>query len=63
MYQPVYLEMPAWDQDIRSARSWQDLPLQAQEYIQTIEKWVGVKVGWISVGPERDQMVQMIDAG
>ncbi len=62
-YRPVYQEMEGWDEDIRSAREWKDLPVQAREYIQTIEKKVGVKVGWISVGPERDQMVQALDAG
>lgn len=62
-YTPVYQEMPAWDQDIQSARTWEDLPVEAQEYIREIENQVGVKVGWISVGPERDQMVQMVDAG
>ena len=63
LYQPVYIEMPAWDQDIQGARTWDELPPQAQEYIRAIEKWVGVKVGWISVGPERDQMVKIVDAG
>ena len=62
-YTPVYQEMPAWDQDIQSARTWEDLPVEAQGYIREIENQVGVKVGWISVGPERDQMVQMVDAG
>jgi adenylosuccinate synthase len=62
-YQPVYIEMPAWDQDIQGARTWDELPPQAQEYIRAIEKWVGVEVGWISVGPERDQMVKIVDAG
>lgn len=63
LYQPVYIEMPAWDQDIQGARTWDELPPQAQEYIRAIEKWVGVEVGWISVGPERDQMVKIVDAG
>jgi len=62
-YQPIYIEMDPWDQDIQSARTWKELPSQAQEYIRAIEKWVGVEVGWISVGPERDQMVKVIDAG
>ena len=62
-YTPVYQEMPAWDQDIQSARTWEDLPVQAQDYIREIENRVGVKVGWISVGPERDQMVKIVDAG
>ena len=62
-YQPVYIEMPAWEQDIQGARTWEELPPQAQEYIRAIEKGVGVEVGWISVGPERDQMVKVVDAG
>jgi len=62
-YEPIYLELPGWEQDIQAARTWQDLPHQAQEYIQVIENQVGVEVGWISVGPERDQMVSRVDAG
>ncbi len=62
-YTPVYEQLPGWQEDIQSARTWEDLPVQAQQYVQRIEEVVGVKVGWISVGPERDQMVRLVDLG
>jgi len=60
-YTPVYEEMPGWEEDIQSARVWDDLPESCQQYVRRIEEQVGVKVGWISVGPEREQMVKLVD--
>ena len=62
-YTPVYEELPGWEEDIQSARVWEDLPAACQQYVRRIEEQVGVKVGWISVGPEREQMVQLADLG
>lgn len=62
-YEPVYIDLPGWQQDIQSARVWDDLPVEAQQYVRKIEEVVGVAVGWISVGPERDQMVRITHAG
>ena len=62
-YTPVYEDLPGWEQDIQSARVWDDLPPEAQHYVHRIEEVVGVKVGWISVGPERDQMVRIASLG
>ena len=62
-YTPVYEELPGWEEDIQSARVWEDLPATCQQYVRRIEEQVGVKVGWISVGPEREQMVQLADLG
>ena len=56
-YTPVFEAMLGWTEDIRAARKWEDLPVQAQAYIQRIEGACDVPVGWISVGPERDQLV------
>ncbi|MBN2044648.1 MAG: adenylosuccinate synthase [Anaerolineales bacterium] len=61
LYQPVYEELPGWVEDIQSARVWQDLPVACQNYVRRIEEVVGVRVGWISVGPEREQMVRLVD--
>ncbi len=61
-FTPVYEELPGWQEDITAARLWNDLPPQAQGYIRFIEKQVGVPVGWVSVGPEREQMVTLFDA-
>ena len=62
-YTPVYEDLPGWEQDIQSARVWADLPPETQHYVRRIEEVVGVKVGWISVGPERDQMVRIASLG
>jgi adenylosuccinate synthase len=56
-YTPVLEALPGWSEDICGARRWDDLPEQAQFYIRKIEETSGVPVSWISVGPEREQMV------
>ncbi|CCH50361.1 adenylosuccinate synthase [Pseudodesulfovibrio piezophilus] len=52
---PVYETMPGWDEDITEARSWDDLPENAVKYLRRIEEISGVKVGIVSVGPDRVQ--------
>jgi adenylosuccinate synthase len=52
---PVYETMPGWDDDITAAKTWEDLPEAARNYICRIEELLGVPVSMISVGPERDQ--------
>lgn len=52
-----YEELPGWQCDISSARSWDDLPPNAQKYIRRIEELVGVPCTWIGVGPGREAMV------
>lgn len=61
-FTPVYKTLPGWKEDIQSARTPADLPPQAIAYIREIEKQIGIQVGWVSVGPERDQMVSFADA-
>jgi adenylosuccinate synthase len=52
---PVYETMPGWDEDITGARSWDELPENAVKYLRRIEELSGVKVGIVSVGPDRVQ--------
>ena len=52
---PVYETLPGWDEDITSARSWDDLPENAVKYLKRIEEVSGVKIGIVSVGPDRTQ--------
>jgi adenylosuccinate synthase len=56
-FEPVYRDLPGWDGDIQSARTWDELPPPAQDYVRIIEEETGVAVGWISVGAERTQLV------
>ncbi|WP_419783358.1 adenylosuccinate synthase [Maridesulfovibrio sp.] len=54
---PVYESMPGWDEDITKAASYEDLPEAARNYIARIEELSGVKVGIVSVGPDRAQTI------
>ncbi|MBI9044467.1 MAG: adenylosuccinate synthase [Anaerolineaceae bacterium] len=56
-FEPIYEELDGWEEDVTMARQWSDLPNAAQAYIKRIETYCGVPVKWISVGPERDQVV------
>ena len=54
---PVIEYFDGWKCDISGARSWNDLPKAAQEYVMFIEKQIGCPIKYISVGPERDSIV------
>lgn len=53
--QPVYEEMPGWDDDITGVRAYEDLPVAAKDYIRRIEDFTGVEPVIVSVGPDRDE--------
>jgi adenylosuccinate synthase len=63
--EPIYEAMPGW-QNSKHARSWADLPQQAQDYLNRIEELAQVgnlikpRLRYISVGPERDQMFEIL---
>jgi adenylosuccinate synthase len=52
---PVYEEFPGWQEEIGAARSVEDLPRQAREYIKRIEEITETPAIIISVGPARDE--------
>ena len=54
---PVYETLPGWSEDITQCRRWEDLPANAQAYVQRIEHLVGVRAGLISVGPGREEVI------
>ncbi|MFN2594403.1 MAG: adenylosuccinate synthetase, partial [Actinomycetota bacterium] len=56
---PVFEELPGWNEDISSARSLDDLPKEARSYLETLEELIGVRISWVSVGPGRDEIVQV----
>jgi len=53
----VYETLPGWDEDITGARSFEDLPANAQAYVNKIEEVIGSRVAWIGVGPGREAMI------
>ncbi|WP_432833354.1 adenylosuccinate synthase [Dactylosporangium sp. CA-092794] len=54
---PVYEELPGWWEDISQARTFEDLPANAQRYIERIEELAGTRVSIVGVGPGRDENV------
>ena len=54
---PIYQEFPGWTEDISSARSFEDLPQNAQDYVLALEQMSNTRISVIGVGPEREQVV------
>lgn len=52
--QPRYEELPGWREEIGAVRNFEDLPVQAQDYIRRIEDLTGVPPYLVSVGPDRE---------
>ena len=56
-YETICDELPGWTEDITNVKSFDELPLTAQDYIHYIEKYLGIEVYLVSVGPERSQNI------
>ena len=54
---PIYETMPGWDADITGARTFDDLPSEARDYVMRLEELAGCHMSYIGVGPGRDQNV------
>jgi len=58
---PVYESFPGWTEDISTARSFAELPANAQNYVHAIEKISGARFSAIGVGPARDEIIAIHD--
>ncbi|NIS62731.1 MAG: adenylosuccinate synthase [Proteobacteria bacterium] len=57
--EPVYEEVAGWQESIRGARKFSDLPINAQGYIRRLEELVETEVILISVGSERNETISL----
>jgi adenylosuccinate synthase len=57
--EPIYEEYDGWMSDTTNARKWEDLPKNAQIYCKRLSELIGAPIKYISVGPERDQIIIM----
>jgi adenylosuccinate synthase len=54
---PVYEYLDGWSEDISGARSFDDLPKNAQRYVMALEEMSGARISVVGVGPARDATV------
>lgn len=52
-----YVDFQGWQSSTKGVRTWSDLPPQAQKYVEYIETSLGIKVGYIGTGPNREDMI------
>jgi adenylosuccinate synthase len=58
---PIFSELPGWWEDISKARTFDDLPVNAQRYVLALEEMVGQRISAIGVGPGRDAIIARHD--
>ena len=56
---PVYEYLDGWWEDISQARTFEELPKAARDYVKTIEELSGAPVSAVGVGPRRDQTLEI----
>lgn len=58
---PIWEEFPGWTEDITGCRSFDELPLNAQNYVRALEAMSGCRISAIGVGPDREQTIEVND--
>ncbi|MBB4912992.1 adenylosuccinate synthase [Streptosporangium saharense] len=56
---PIYEEFPGWQEDISGAKTFEDLPANAQAYVKALESMSGARISAIGVGPGRTETLQI----
>jgi len=55
--EPIYQSVKGWKQSIAHVRSYEELPVETKDYLKLLEDTVQVPVGFISVGPNREETI------
>ncbi len=55
---PVYTELPGWKTDLTAVRSVEQFPGELNSYIRFLEKELRVPISFVSVGPDREQIIE-----
>jgi len=56
---PVFTEMAGWNTDLTGIRSREQFPTELKEYIIFLEKELKIPVKYVSVGPDREQIIEL----
>ena len=55
--EPVYETLPGWNEDLTEVNNFEDLPVNAQNYVLRIEEYIGKPITFVGVGPKRSQTI------
>jgi adenylosuccinate synthase len=58
---PIYEAFPGWIEDISAARTLDELPRNARDYVDALEKMINAPISAIGVGPGRDETIVVRD--
>jgi adenylosuccinate synthase len=53
----VYESLPGWNQDLDGSEKYEDFPTTLKDYVAFIERYVGIPIKIVSMGPDRSQTV------
>ena len=59
--QPIYEELSGWQTPISHIREYEQLPLEARQYVTRLEELISCPVNLISVGAAREQAIMLCD--
>jgi len=59
---PIYETLEGWKSETLGTTKIEDLPTKAREYVEFLSNSIGVEIGLISTGPERDQTIILPDS-
>lgn len=57
---PVYKEFPGWEKETEGTTNYDELPENCRKYIEFVEDYLGVPIGIVSTGPDRDNVIERI---
>ena len=55
--EPIYETYPGWTQTTAGATTWEQLPVQAQRYLERVQAFIGAPIDMVSTGPDRDHTI------
>ncbi|GIF43837.1 adenylosuccinate synthase [Actinoplanes xinjiangensis] len=55
---PIYETLPGWKQDISGCRKFEDLPQEAQDFVEFVEARIGARISIVGVGPGREAVIE-----
>ena len=61
--EPQLQSFEGWKKDTTTLKKFDELPGKMREYVEFINKYLGVRIAYISNGPGRDQLIENLDKG